>query len=552
MSDPLNNKRRAMLIEDSPTQAERLRRLLAAADLDVTHVLSAEAAFDRLALARPDVIVVDRNLPGKTGNDFCREIKASVNTRAIPVLMLTVDESDTAQMRGLESGADDYVSKAADPDILRARIRALLRESPDPASIVNGKSFSRPRVLAIDDSPAYLYFISEELKRANYQVETASGPREGLAKISSAPYDCVLVDFEMPGENGPEVCRKIRSMGDETNPQVVLIMLSSHEDKEHMQLGFDAGADDYISKSADRAIIRARVGALLRRKFLIEQNRQIMEELRERELETVRAEAAREAAEIRAQMADRLAEANRQLALSNTRLDQANRELESFAYSMAHDLQEPLRMIGISSELLQVEYAERLDEKANEFLSRCVQGARRMDTFIRDLLIYVRATSTETELPRSLVNLNELASRVLANLEGARVESGSEITVGNLPALIVEETRIQQLLQNLIGNAIRYRRAEVKPRIRVSAERGDGLWTFSVADNGIGIDPEDCERVFAPFKRLSGTHSPGSGLGLAICRRIVERHGGRIWVEPAPGHGSVFRFTLPGAETQGA
>ncbi|HVV44903.1 MAG TPA: ATP-binding protein, partial [Bryobacteraceae bacterium] len=248
-------------------------------------------------------------------------------------------------------------------------------------------------------------------------------------------------------------------------------------------------------------------------------------------------------------MADRLAEANRQLALSNTRLDQANRELESFAYSMAHDLQEPLRMIGISSELLQVEYAERLDEKANEFLSRCVQGARRMDTFIRDLLIYVRATSTETELPRSLVNLNELASRVLANLEGARVESGSEITVGNLPALIVEETRIQQLLQNLIGNAIRYRRAEVKPRIRVSAERGDGLWTFSVADNGIGIDPEDCERVFAPFKRLSGTHSPGSGLGLAICRRIVERHGGRIWVEPAPGHGSVFRFTLPGAET---
>ncbi|HVW09489.1 MAG TPA: response regulator [Bryobacteraceae bacterium] len=531
-------RRTALLIEDSPTQAERLRRQLALADLDVTHVLSAEAGLDLLATMQPDLIVVDHHLPGKNGNDFCREIKANVNTRAIPVLMLTVDQSDAGQMRGLESGADDYVAKSADPDILCARIRALLRDASESPSIVGGDNSFRPaRVLAIDDSPAYLYFIERELRRENYVVETALGAEEGMKKLSAAPFDCVLVDFEMPGSNGTEVCRHIRGMGDESNPQVVLIMLSSHEDKEHMQAGFDAGADDYISKSADSAVIRARIGALLRRKSLVEQNRRILDELREGELKTVRAQAAREAAEIRAQMADRLAAAN-------AKLEEANRGLEEFAYSMAHDLQEPLRMIGISSQLLQRGYGGEVSPKGQEFLTMMVKGVARMDTFIRDLLSYVRAVSSEEEVPRAAADLNAIAARVLENLDAARLESGSEIVLRHLPTLVVEQTRIQQLLQNLIGNAIRYRREDVPCRIEVSAERREGEWLFSVADNGIGIDPKDAERIFQPFKRLERGKSPGTGLGLAICRRIVEQHGGRIWVESVRGEGSTFRFTL--------
>ncbi|HVV45125.1 MAG TPA: response regulator, partial [Bryobacteraceae bacterium] len=186
--------RTALLIEDSPTQAERLRRQLSLADLQVTHVLSAEAALDRLATMHPDLIVVDHHLPGKNGNDFCREVKANVNTRAIPVLMLTVDDSDTAQMRGLESGADDYVAKSADPDILRARIRVLLRDAPESPGIVqDGHSFRPARILAIDDSPAYLYFIERELRRDNYIVDTALGSEEGMKKLAAEAYDCVLV-----------------------------------------------------------------------------------------------------------------------------------------------------------------------------------------------------------------------------------------------------------------------------------------------------------------------------------------------------------------------
>jgi len=173
-----------------------------------------------------------------------------------------------------------------------------------------------------------------------------------------------------------------------------------------------------------------------------------------------------------------------------------------------------------------------------------VNGVARMDTFIRDLLSYVRAVSSAEEVPRVAADLNAVAAGVLQNLDAARLESGGEIVVNHLPTLVVEETRIQQLLQNLIGNAIRYRRGDVQCRIEISAERRDGEWLFSVADNGPGIDPQDAERIFQPFKRLERGKS-GTGLGLAICRRIVEQHGGRIWVDSERGKGATFRFTLP-------
>ena len=549
----MTKERRVLLIEDSRTQAELLRSELASIGLNVIHVGSAEAALERLGSLHPDLIVVDYYLPGRNGAEFCREIKANVNTRAIPVLMLTVDDSNAGQMRGLESGADDYVSKSADPDILRARIGALLREPPAESSIVESQpQFTPARVLAIDDSPTYLYYIEGELKRERYQVDTSSDPREGLEKVSDNTYDCVLVDFEMPGLDGPQVCRRIRAMGDQTSPQIVLIVLSSHEDKEHMQQGFDAGADDYISKSADSAVLRARMNALLRRKFLVEQNRRILNELQQKELQTVRAEAAREAAEIRAIMADQLASANQELAVANRKLNRANRELEQFAYSAAHDLQEPLRMIGIYSQLLQTTYSGKLDTQADTYIGYCVEGARRMDRLIKDLLDYARAAGVEEEYPRTNVDLNAVLATVLANLEGARQESGGEITAGELPVVLAESTGIQQVLQNLVGNAIKYRRADVKPQVHLSAASHDGEWLISVSDNGIGIEPRYLDEVFGLFKRLSRNPSSGTGLGLAICRRIVENHGGRIWVESKPGEGSTFSFTLPKNVAQAA
>lgn len=539
-------RRRVLLVEDSPTQAERLRSLIAAEDLDIISVQTAEAALELLKQQGADLVLLDFHLPGMNGNEFCREIRMNVNTRAIPVLMLTVEGSDAAQLKSLDSGADDYLPKSADPDVLRVRVRSLLRRSEGASAILEDASrqFIRARILAVDDSPSYLYLLARELKAEHYNVETVTNPLEALRKVEESDYDCVLVDFEMPQMDGAEVCRRIRQMRHPSDPELVLIMLTSHEDKEHMAMGFGAGADDYITKAADLAVTKARVRALLRRKFLVQENRRILNELKDKELQAIRARAEREAAELRAMMADQLAAANRELASANEKLDLANSELEQFAYSAAHDLQEPLRMMAMYSQLLQARYSASLDDTANKYITYCVEGSLRMRRLIDDLLTYARASGGEDERA-VIVDINLVLDRALENLDGALREADAEVTRGPLPTLRVEEVRLQQVFQNLIGNAVKYRRENVLPRIQVSAERTACEWLFRVADNGVGIPPEYRETVFGVFKRLHGSSQAGTGLGLAICKRTIEQHGGRIWVESKPGEGAVFCFTVP-------
>lgn len=202
-------------------------------------------------------------------------------------------------------------------------------------------------------------------------------------------------------------------------------------------------------------------------------------------------------------------------------------------------------MIGAYSQLLQREYQDKLDGRGGEFISYCVEGALRMGRLITDLLAYARAASTEAEFPRAQVDLNAVLKTVLANLQGAIKEAEAQIAVDCLPVVFVQETQIQQVLQNLLANAIKYRNPEVPSRIHISAEHRDSEWIVSVSDNGVGIEPENLEIVFSSFKRLHHDASSGTGLGLSICRRIIERHGGRIWVESEPSEGSTFRFTLP-------
>jgi two-component system NtrC family sensor kinase len=534
--------KRILLVEDSPTQAARLSRVLAGEDLEIIRVGSAELALKELETERPDVIVLDNHLPGMSGNEFCREIRLNVNTRAIPVLMLTAEKSDAAQMQGLASGADDYVVKTVDPDILRARIRALLRKSESDAAVPDVESrFSRARLLAIDDSPTFLDYIRRELKSEHYYIETAASPVEGLQRLGDAQFDCVLVDFEMPGIDGAEVCRRIRDAQAGSEPGIVLIVISGHDDKQRMAKGFEAGADDYISKSSDFSVTRARIRALLRRKFLVEENRRIFEEIRQKELETLRARAAREAAEFRAQMADQLAATNREL-------DRVNQELEQFAYSAAHDLQEPLRKVRVFSELLYKQYGAKLDPQANQFVQHCVEGAGRMQQLIEDLLAYARAARARSEMVTP-VDLGEVVDKVLENLLALIDESHGVVVRSPLPCLRIEEIRIQQLFQNLIGNALKYRRPDESPRVEITAVLCDSEWHFAVADNGMGIEFEYRARVFDAFSRFHSGLNEGTGLGLAICKRIVENLGGRIWVESELGRGSTFRFTLP-ATTQ--
>ena len=225
-------------------------------------------------------------------------------------------------------------------------------------------------------------------------------------------------------------------------------------------------------------------------------------------------------------------------------LRRANQDLEQFAFSASHDLQEPLRSIKIYSELLMKRHAPRLDGEALKFMSFLRNGATRMEALVRDLLTYTQATKFDE--PPKVTNANEALKTALANLSGAIMETGAQVTNGPLPSLPVNGTHLQQLFQNLIGNAIKYRSPERLPAVHVEAERQKEHWVFSVSDNGMGIDPDYKESIFGLFKRLhSSNEYAGTGIGLAICRRIVDRYQGRIWVESEPGRGSTFRFTLP-------
>lgn len=225
-------------------------------------------------------------------------------------------------------------------------------------------------------------------------------------------------------------------------------------------------------------------------------------------------------------------------------LRQANQDLEQFAFSASHDLQEPLRSVKIYSELLTKRYAHKLDSDALKFIKFMRNGATRMETLLRDLLTYTQATRLDERPP--IVDANEALQMALANLSGAIVDSGAQITTGPLPSLPVNGTHLQQLFQNLIGNAIKYRSPQRRPVVHVEAKEQTGYWIFSVSDNGIGIDPEYKDNIFGLFKRLHSTDEySGTGIGLAICQRIVDRYHGRIWVESEPDRGSTFRFALP-------
>ncbi|MCY2928001.1 MAG: ATP-binding protein [Planctomycetota bacterium] len=264
-----------------------------------------------------------------------------------------------------------------------------------------------------------------------------------------------------------------------------------------------------------------------------------------RRLERMQALAAVKAQEARelAQLNERISRQSEELTRQNEELQRSNHDLEQFAYVASHDLQEPLRMVTSFGGILEERYRPVLDDKGREYLSFIVEAGQRMQSLVRGLLEYSRVRGRGRPEP---VALGECVQEALANLKTSLEEAGATIAVGELPTVQADRRQMTQVFQNLIGNAVKFR-SDKPPRVELSARPDKGQWLVRVADNGIGVDPKYAGQIFQIFHRLHTRDKyPGTGIGLAICRRIVEGHGGKIWMEPALDGGSTFWFTLPG------
>ena len=515
-----------LVIDDSPTFRAVLRDALEAAGHRVLEAVTGEDGLRMVATRRPDAVVVDGMLPGIDGPTVIRHLRLDAALREVPCLLLTASDGKHAELRALDAGADAFVHKGEDLDVIVARVGAMVRRSPvrlnrdETASLL-----ARRKILAVDDSPTFLHRLADTLKDDGYDVILARSGEEALQLLAVQTVDCILLDLMMPGLSGKETCERIKSAP--VVRDIPLIMLTAIEDRTAMIEGLTAGADDYISKSSELEVLKARVRAQIRRKQFEDENRRIREELLGKELEAAEARAARELAETRAMLVDEL--------------ERKNRELEAFAYSVSHDLRAPLRSISGFSELLLEHSGTGLDPKGREHLERVRAAAIRMGELIDDLLELSRVG--RAELQRLPTDLSALAREVATTLL-KQTEREVDLEVEEGVSAEVDSRLVRIVLENLIGNGLKFSAKAARPALRFGFDRATEA--CYVRDNGAGFDMKYVDRLFRPFQRLhSDAEFPGTGIGLATVARIVERHGGRVWAESELGVGSTFYFTLP-------
>jgi two-component system NtrC family sensor kinase len=553
----MGSRHRIMVVEDSETQALKMRYVLEAEGWEVISASSAETSLDALNRTVPDLIVVDYHLPGICGDELCRRIRMNVNTRGIPILMLTVDENHGAELHGLESGADDYVSKAVDTEILLLRIRALLRKYLAQTSVLSqaDSRFRRSRLLAIDDSPTYLQYLAEELGSEGYQVEQVTSGKLGLERLAHETFDCALVDLEMPDLSGIDVCRRIVEMRRTTDNFIVVLMLTARETKDDMTRGLEAGADDFVGKSSDLAVLKARIRALLRRKFFQEENQKIVEELKNKEHEAVRARTETEAAEARAILAEELAETNRKLKETQIHLIHSEKmsSLGQLVAGIAHEINNPLAFV--LNNLFTVEnnfdqVARQVDthlsptslgkvEKIRTRLGDMRGGLER----VKELVLKLRTFSRLDEGEFKTVDIHESIDSVLLFLQHQiKGRVAVEKHYGPVRELACYAGGLNQVLMNLLANALYA--IEGHGKIVITTSRVDDLFCISVRDTGKGIPKAIRNRIFEPFFTTKPI-GEGTGLGLAISYGIVQAHNGTIDVYSEEGVGTEFMIRLP-------
>ncbi|GAB4543430.1 MAG: hypothetical protein Tsb0014_36990 [Pleurocapsa sp.] len=373
-------------------------------------------------------------------------------------------------------------------------------------------------ILVVKDATKNLLKLSNALKLSNFTVLEASDLKSSLAIAKSVQPNLIILDMRMSGGNDWKISRQLKT--DPQTKDILLVMMGASLDLMDEIKQFNWDAVDYIPSSTSLKEVMNRIKTHLKS--------QSHQQQKSNSQSSTEAE---------------LIVANHRLESLNQELLLSNQDLENFVSIVSHDLQAPLRSLTMFAELLAQEYREELDIEASRYIERITDSGTRMQTLIQDLLLYSRAGKGEDTWMS--VALKETINEVIQDLQSSIRHSQAIIIVEDLPTVIANPTEIRQLFQNLIDNAIKFRSLE-QPEIKIEAQQQEEQWLISIKDNGIGIEPEFQEQIFQVFQRLNPSDAyPGTGIGLAICQKIVQRCGGKMWVESQLGVGSTFFFTLP-------
>jgi two-component system NtrC family sensor kinase len=572
-----------LVIEDSLTFLHGLKRRLVA---EGYQVLTAQTAQEGLRLAArtiPDCIILDVLLPDADGDKVCHELKMNGMLSQTPVLMLTARAGTQGELAGLQAGADDYLAKTADLDLVVARVRSLLRHRcPRPGDLA--PSVHQSRILAVDDSLVYLRGIKDALQAEGYAVSGARSGAEALEAIVREAFDCVLIDLLMPEMNGDELCRRIR--GIESCRDLPLIILTGKEGKDDMIACLNAGADDFVSKSSDIEVLKGRLKAILRRKYYQDEHARVQEELRRREAEMVAAQAKaemveqleRKNAELR-QMYEQLEVTHRRLKDYQAKLVQSEKmaALGQTVAGVAHEINNPLafalnnlRVIerdthsiadlleryralheivaesrpeeaaAIETLLEEVDY-NYIRENIGRIFPATQDGLRRVSLIVKELREFSRLDEAEykpVDLRSSLEKTVKIIEYVFRENQVRLVQEYQPV-----PPVTCYPAELNQVVLNLLVNAVQACRPDDRVWLRLFPQGPQGV-VIEVEDTGAGIPPEVLPKIFDPFFTTKPI-GKGTGLGLSISFGIVGKHGGRIEVESEVGRGTRFTVHLP-------
>lgn len=516
------NKPKLLIVDDDKTKLRVMEEILADMDIQIMKADSGNEAFRLLMKNDFAVILLDVKMPGIDGFETADLIRKRVRSQNTPIIFITSYSPDEINVKkGYSLGTVDYVFSPINPEILRSKVSVFvklskLNEEKNAAEQLSPQESAQP-----EEAESKHGLRKKTSERLDFIFNSL--PVVILTLKATEDFTVTFATrntFEFLGYTPDELIN---------NPGLFVERIHS-DDMEKIFSGFPILFEKGQFSCEFR--FRHKNGTYI---WMQDVFKLINEDDNELPIEIV---------SCMIDISERKS-AEEQLVQKAAELERSNAELEHFAYIASHDLQEPLRAISSYLQLIERKsYFEAFDEKGKDYFSRVIRGAKRMQDMINDLLEYSRVVSNKDEF--SPCDCNEIIGEAVSNLRVLIKESEASVHYGEMPVIRGNQGQLLRVFQNIIGNGLKFRSEETAPVIQIGAERRDNAWVFSVSDNGIGIKPASQTRIFDIFQRLNARDKyPGTGIGLAVCKKVIDRHGGEIWVKSQLGEGSTFFFSIP-------